>query len=156
MRRRTASPVRRTLASAALAASLLAACGGDEQDGYCAALAEEEPALAELVARAGEPGVDLLTPTLTAYRRLREEAPDGLGDEWDTVVIAHEALADEAAALDVEPGELRFDRRPRGVTAAEFRQLRALADELASARVRDALEGIEDHASQVCDVDFAG
>jgi hypothetical protein len=29
-------------------------------------------------------------------------------------------------------------------------------DELASARVRDALEGIEDHASEVCDIDFAG
>jgi hypothetical protein len=133
----------------------LAACGADE-DGYCAALAEEEPALAALAGRAGEPGVDLLTPTLTAYQRLRDEAPDELGDEWDTVVLAHEALADEAAALDVQPDQLRFDRRPQGVTAAEFRQLRALADELASTRVRDALQGIEDHASQVCDVDFAG
>ena len=135
--------------------TVLTACAADE-DGYCAALAEEEPALAGLAERAGEPGVDLLTPVLEAYQGLREEAPDELGDEWDTVVVAHEALADEAAALGVEPGELRFDRRPQGLTGAEFRRLRALADELASTRVRDALEGIEGHASQVCDVDFAG
>jgi hypothetical protein len=139
------------------AAAVLTGCGGDDgQDGYCAALAEEEPALAELVARAGEPGVDLLTPTLEAYQRLRDRAPEELTDEWDTVVLAHEALADEAAELGVEPGQLRFDRRPEGLTGAEFRQLRALADELAFARVRDALEGIEDHASEVCEVDFAG
>lgn len=132
----------------------LTACS--EGEDYCAALADEEPTLADLAARAGEPGVDLLTPALEAYQRLREEAPDELGDEWDTVVLAHEALADEAAALGVEPGELRFDRRPEGLSGAEFRGLRALADELASARVRDALEGIEGHASEVCDVDFAG
>lgn len=143
---RVPAPARRRTAVVALVllGGLTGCSGGDEKD-YCAAWAEERVALAELDA-----GGDLVTPVLSSYERLREVAPEDLADEYSTLVIAYQALADAIDEAGVDPADYDVDRRPDGVTPAEARQLAAVASKLDAPRVRQAAAGIEDHADQVC------
>jgi hypothetical protein len=153
------SRARRTIGVLTLAAlaAMTAGCSSDEKgSGYCDAVAQEKKTFTELAAKGSEPGTDLVNPALAAYERLRAEAPQSLSDEYDTVVFAYRALADAVKEDGVDPGDYRPGARPPGVTAAEAHELAGLAAELASPRVLDAVQGIEDHADQVCHVDLAG
>jgi hypothetical protein len=147
---------RRTAALALMATvvvTVLTGCRDDKQD-YCDALASEKKSLSDLAAKAGEGQGDVLTPTLKSFERLRGDAPEQLADEWDTVVFAYRALADAVDAAGVDPADYQPGKRPPGVSAKDARRLAAVASELGSPRVRDAVAGIEDHAQQVCKVDF--
>ena len=117
-------------------------------------LKKEKAELTELADQAGEPGKDVLTPTLEAFGRLREASPQALRDEWDTVYYAWEGLVDAVRAAGVDPGDYRPGRTPDGVAGDDARRLAEVAAELASARVVDATRGLEDHARQVCDVEL--
>jgi len=136
-----------------LVTTALAGCS-DTVDGYCSTLADEQQTLTDLADRTAEPGFDVLTPSLAALERLRDEAPDDLRDEWDTVVRAWAALADAVADAGVDPGDYRPGQVPEGLGRAERRQLAAVASKLSSPRVVGAAAGIEDHALEVCEVDF--
>jgi hypothetical protein len=133
----------------------LAACGQDEPD-YCTALKSEQRTLTTLADRADQRNGDVLTPTLAAFGRLRDAAPQQLSDEWDTVVFAYRALADAVKEAGVDPAAYRPGKRPAGVTRGEAKHLAGVAAELESPRVIDAVTGIEDQARQVCKVDFRG
>jgi hypothetical protein len=146
---------RRTAAAALVVLALVSGCSEDGED-YCEAMKEEQKTLTDLADSSSEPGTDLLTPTLESFERLREAAPEELQDEWETVVVAYEALADAVDDAGVDPGEYRPDEPPPGVSAAEAERLAAVASKLASARVVEAVAGIEQHATDVCQVDFAG
>lgn len=151
---RRSRPARTAYAGAVLVlATVLPGCS-DPVDAYCEALAEEQRTLTGLAERAGEPGVDVLTPSLTSLGRLRDVAPDDLRDEWETVVQAWAALADAVETAGVDPGEYRPGTLPEGLTRQQRRHLAAVAAKLASPRVEGAALGIEDHALEVCDVDF--
>lgn len=143
-------PVRRTTAAVVLLLALVGCSSQEER--YCDALEDEESALAE----AAESGSgDVLTPTLASFQRLREAAPEELADEWDTVVRAWESLAEAAEAAGVDPSTYDPEAPPDGVSRDEARRLTDVAEALQSARVVQAAKGIEDHARQACDVDFA-
>jgi hypothetical protein len=140
-----------------LAAGLLTACGGADDkgaDGYCGTLKDEKAVLARLADQAGEPGKDVLTPTLGALGRLREAAPRELRDEWDTVYYAWDAMVDAVEEAGVDPADFRPGRTPEGVSAADARRLGEVAAQLGSARVVDASRGLEDQATQVCGVEL--
>jgi hypothetical protein len=136
-----------------VAASLLAGCASDEES-YCEVLAEEQKTLNDLAEQAADAETDVLTPTLDSFERLRDAAPDELADEWDTVVFAYQALADAVAASGVDPAGYRPGGKPEGLSSAEARRLAAVASKLRSTRVAEAGSGIEDHANEVCGVDF--
>jgi hypothetical protein len=142
--------------AALLAVLGLAACGEDPDEAYCDTLREERQELTDLAGDAGEPGTDVLGRTLESLRTLRDDAPPELDDEYTTVVNAWEALADVVADVGVDPAE--YDRKEtlRELPPADARRLRQTATALGSPRVSDASAGIEDHALQVCDVDFSG
>jgi hypothetical protein len=130
----------------------LAACS-DAEDDYCDALTAEQEELTELAAR--ESG-DVLTPTAEAFERLQAAAPDELRDEWDTVVGAYEVLVGTIQDVGVDPADYDADDPPDDVTPDEERRLVAAASALESARVTDAIGGIEEHAGTVCEVSFSG
>ena len=153
------SPTRPMRASGAavvalLAAALLTGCGQDAEEAYCETLREEREVLNSLAERAQEPGADTVTPTLESLRRLREDAPEELGDEYSTVVYAVEGLVDAVDAAGIDMAE--YDRRQtlQQLDPAAARRLRQSAAALRAPRVTEATAGIEDHALQVCDVDF--
>jgi hypothetical protein len=137
-----------------LGAALVGGCG--EDDGYCAALEEEQEVLVDLAGRPTEAGGDVLTPTLAAFERLRAEAPEVLADEYDTVVFAYRALAEAVEDAGLAPEDVRPGERPEGLRRAEARRLAAVAHTLATDRVRDAAAGIETHARDACGVELAG
>jgi hypothetical protein len=135
-----------------LTAALLTGCSGEGED-YCEAVAEEQQKLTEL---ADSESGDVLTPTLDSFERLRDVSPDELGDEWETVVVAYQALVDAVEETGVDPAEYDPEEPPADLSAEEVDRLAAVASKLASARVAAAISGIEEHAKEVCDVDFTG
>lgn len=145
------------LAALVLVAVTAAGCGGGGEGadaGYCSTLTKEKSELTKLADQAGEPGKDVLTPTLDAFGTLRKAAPKALRDEWDTVYYAWEGLVDAVRAAGVDPSDYRPGETPDGVSRDDARRLAEVAAELASARVVDATRGLEDHARQVCDVEL--
>jgi hypothetical protein len=132
----------------------LTGCGGDPGEDYCEALREERRVLDDLAEDATEKQTDVLTPTLESLRRLRDDAPSELDDEYATVVYAWENLVEAVEEAGVDPSEFRPDRTPKGVDPRTARRLRATAAALGSPRVTEATRGIEDHAQQVCEVDL--
>jgi hypothetical protein len=141
---------RRTAVGLALLVALLTGCT-EQEEAYCEALGEEQDTLSEL---AEDGSGEVLDRTLDSLERLREQAPDELRDEWDTVVRAYRALAEAVDEAGVDPAAFDPDDPPPGVTAEEARRLADLAGALRSTRVIDASLGIEDHARSVCDVDL--
>lgn len=151
----TRRPARAVVLIAATAlAGGLSACSEDPDEAYCETLREESQVLADLAGRANEPGSDVLGRTLGSLRTLQADAPAELGDEYTTVVNAWEAMTDAVADAGVDPAD--YDRREtlRDLDPDDARRLRQTASELGAARVVDASAGIEDHAQQVCGVDF--
>ena len=121
------------------------------------ALADEQQTLTDLADSAAEGGVDVLTPTLESFERLRAAAPEELQDEWDTVVRRLPGARRRGSGRGVDPADYRPDEPPPGLSQAELGPAgRAWPSKLASARVGEAVAGIEHHAAEVCDVDFAG
>jgi hypothetical protein len=149
---------------AAAAASVLVllagttACGGDDSssEDYCAALAEEKVALQRLSARADEPGSDALTRSVEVFERLRDAAPAELGDEWTTYVNAWHGLTDALDSAGADASVFRNGKRPDGVDPEAYDAIQDAAGKLTSPPVRDASAGIEQHATDVCDVDLGG
>ena len=143
------------MAVAALTGMLLLAGCADEGEEYCEALAEEQKTLTELADESADGG-DVLGPTLESFERLREVAPDELRGEWDTLVAAYQALVDAVEQAGIDPAEYQPDKPPEGLSGAETRRLASVASKLATTRVTQAAAGIQDHATEVCEVDFTG
>lgn len=123
-----------------------------ETESYCAELESQKETLADLAVRSGEPGTDVLGETLDVWRDLQGEAPGGIADEWTTLVFALEGLVEAFEEAGTSPAEYDPANQPEGVTDAEAKKLEAAAAELASQRVVEAGQGVEQHARDVCKV----
>lgn len=150
----TRPPVGPVLAALTIVLTGLTACSSDPDEAYCEALREQSSVLKGLAGQSGEPGTDVLGQTLASLRTLQEEAPSELEDEYATVVNAWEAMVDVVADVGIDPAEYDRAETLRRLDPADARRVRQTADALASQRVGEAGAGIEDHAGQVCGVDF--
>lgn len=128
-------------------------CASDTEQ-YCDTLRERKGDLGGLAEEAGKPGPDAFTDTLDIFTELRDAAPGDVVDEWDTLVFAWEGLTDAFARAGVTPGEYDPAHPPDDVSKEEAEALEDAASELASQRVVDAGDGIEQHAQDVCKVDL--
>ena len=144
----------RRVLSRLLAVGLLAvpstACSADPEQEYCDELETATARLVGLADRSGDEGEDYLEPALTLLEQLRVQAPDDLRDEWDTFVFAWQDLVQVLRDTGVDPTTFDPSQRPDGLSQRDFDRIRAVGDELRSARVRDAVEGITRHANDVC------
>jgi hypothetical protein len=144
--------VRRTLpavVSAVLVASL-AGCASDTER-YCDTLAEKKQTLTDL---AVSDDADVLEQTLDVLRDLRDDAPSDIEDEWSTLVFAYETLGDAFLAAGTSPAEYDPASPPEGVTQEQAQRIEGAAAELRSARVMQAADGLEQHATDVCKVNL--
>ena len=150
----TARTVGALVAVVAVLATSLAGCSSDPDEAYCETARAERARLNTLADQAADAEADVVGGTLASLRRLRDDAPPELEDEYDTVVNAWEALADAVEAAGIDPAE--FDRKEtlRELDRPDAQRIRQAAGALGEARVIDATQGIEDHALQVCDVDL--
>lgn len=142
------------LASALLAVASLTGCASTTEK-YCATLEDQHQTLTDLAKSSAAPGGDLFVDSLAVFGQLRDEAPDGIRDEWDTYVFAWQDMADAFEEAGVSPQDYHPGVRPAGVTDAQLKAIKDAAIELQSERVVDAGQGIEQHARDVCKVDLA-
>lgn len=134
-----------------LAASLLlvvvAACGGEPGEEYCAAVAEHQQALTELAASA-EAGA--VFEALPHYRALQAVAPGDLTDEWTQVIGRLESLQQALQEAGVDPASYHPKRTPAGLTAAHRAAIEKAARDLGAPATIQAMSGIEQQALDVC------
>lgn len=134
----------------------VAGCSDPEED-YCQTFIDSRQRLSDLAgeqaeaAQQGAAGVDVVTPTLEAFEELRALAPDELQDEWDTLVFAYRDLAEALEEAGVDPADFRDGEPPDDLAPAVRRELARVAGKISSPRVVEAANGIEGHASQVCE-----
>jgi hypothetical protein len=139
-----------------LLAGGLTGCGNGTQS-YCSALKEDKPKLTRLAAASAKPGrtgTDALGDTVDVLSGLRDEAPDDIADEWDTLVEALQGLSDAIADSGAAPSDFASGKQPGGVTVGQYKAVQQAAAELQTTRVRQAGASIEQHAQDVCKVDL--
>jgi hypothetical protein len=134
-----------------LLAAGLTGCSSDTED-YCGTLRQDQPRLQRLADRTTSAAV--ITDTLAVLEELRQQAPADIRDEWDTVVFAWRGL--ESALQDTDVDIAHFDpaHRPDGVSSGDFARVTGAAENLRSAPVADAAQGIEQQANDICQVDL--
>lgn len=138
----------------AVAVVALAGCSSDGTESYCDALSDQQDRLHALADGAGDPGTDVFGESLEIFEDLRAQAPSDVEDEWDTLVFAWQGLADAFERAGTTPQEYDPQNPPAGIDEADAKALEDAAADLASPRVTDAGDGIEQHALDVCKVDL--
>lgn len=141
------------LLAGVLMATSLTACSS-QTDTYCSELRSQKPAMAHLAVQAGRPHADVLGKTLQVWQDLKAKAPGDIADEWATLVFALQGLVEAFHAAGTTPAQYNPDSPPAGVTPAESKRLQDAAAMLASERVKQAGEAVEQHAKDVCQVDL--
>lgn len=114
---------------------------------YCERVAEHQRELSEIMT--DEAPVTLLR-ALPVFRSLAEDAPRDIDDEWAQVIDALTGLQEALDAAGVEAGEYDADDPPEGVTGEERDAIARAADELVDQETMAALDGVLQHAKDVC------
>lgn len=131
-----------------MAALLLLPTGcGDRQDAYCAAVADHQRELSDLVG-SGRP--DALLRALGPFRDLQAEAPGDIADEWQQVTTSVAGLADALDAAGVDPATYDRAHPPAGLRAAQRARIDAAAEQLGGGATLRALQELDQQARDVC------
>lgn len=134
----------RQLLALALAATLLAGCGSD-QDDYCDAVEEHQQDLTELI---GSDEPDALLQALEVFRELEERAPDDIADEWTVLVDAIGGFDDAIQAAGADPAT--YDPQDPEISSAERESIEAASQRLAAPETREALRAVDQQVRDVC------
>lgn len=131
--------------SLALVLALLGGCASD-QESYCEAVEEHQERLTEIAA---SDDASRAFDVLPVYQDLREQSPDDIRRDWDTVIGALEGLQQ---ALDDAGVDASYDSEdpPAGLGAADRRAIERAAGNLGSGETLDAMSSVEQHALDVC------
>lgn len=156
------SNLRRPVAGLAAAAAVLtvaAGCGGDPYESYCGTVESQRQELSTTLA---EGGTTALFDALETMRVLREEAPEDIRGDWNTLIGAIEGLEDALEEAGVDPAEYERSAPSEGgsdgadsatggaVTPAERAEIDAAARRLGNATTARASERIQQQARDVC------
>ena len=128
-----AEPLRRTalVVAALLVTTGLTGCSNGTES-YCSTLKDDQKrldSLATQAAKPGEQGVRALGDTVGVLSDLRDEAPDDISDEWDTLVGALQGLVDAVKATGHPLGDVAGGTRPEGVTTGQYDAVKQAAAE---------------------------
>ncbi|HSV38003.1 MAG TPA: hypothetical protein VLI04_04520 [Nocardioidaceae bacterium] len=127
-------------------------CSSDPEQDYCDQLSGARATLVGLALRSGGDEGSYLEPALRLFEDLRESSPSRLRDEWDTFAFAWRDLVEAVEDTGVDPTTFDPAKKPEDLSDADFERVKGAAAELGSARVRDAVDGITQHAKDVCDL----
>jgi len=128
---------------------LLVGCGDDEDPfaTYCKEVAKQRPALSENLAEGEATG---LIEALPEFEKLAAKAPGDIRDEWDTVTSRIGDLVSALEDADVDPATYDRKQPPAGLTDEEKDAIDAAAQALVTPEMSQALNGVEQHARDVC------
>lgn len=139
-----------------LVAGGLTGCGHSTES-YCSSLKQDKAKLTRLAADSAKPGktgTDALGDTVGVLSGLRDDAPDDIADEWDTLVGALQGLSGAIKDSGADPSDFASGKQPAGVTVGQYKAVQQAAAELRTTRVQQAGASIEQHAQDVCKVDL--
>lgn len=138
--------VRRGAVALALAGllALPAGCGAGQEQGYCDALRAKQTIFAD-----DDSGQGFL-PHLADLRALAKKAPDDLSDEWQVFLDALGDLSSAIAEAGVKASDIVGGKKPADVTDAQWAAIKDAANGLGSDSVAEALDGIDQEARDVC------
>ena len=125
----------------------LVACGGSDQDEYCAAVEDHQQELSDLVG-SGDP--DALLRALDAFHDLQDKAPGDITDEWQQVVTSIEALQQALDDAGIDPATYDRDHPPAGLSAEDRARIDAAAQQLGGGTTLRALQDLDQQARDVC------
>lgn len=114
---------------------------------YCAEVQEQQAPITEAAAL-GAP--QALLAALPSFERLSAEAPDDLVDEWAVVVQRITALRDAVDAAGIDAATYDPEHPPADLTTDDQARLTTAASGLLTLAMKDALDGVEQQARDVC------
>jgi hypothetical protein len=130
----------------------LAGCGGENSiEDYCAALKADQKQIAEMIE---SPSSTALLSNLPMLRRLAEQAPDDLTDEWQVFLGALDGLDQALDDAGLKPSDYEDGRPPAGVSAADRKAIAAAASQITTDEVSAAASGIDQQARDVCKINL--
>ncbi len=141
--------MRRIVAVALLLGLLTTGCQqseDDRRDAYCDLVGEKADEVTQTVDEGGSAAFVELLPTL---EELADAAPSDLKDEWQTFVNALLALRDALDETGVDPDQVDGEL-PDRLSRDERRRVLSAVALLASTDVVTDVQGIEQHALDVC------
>jgi hypothetical protein len=142
------------LAATLLAASLLSGCGGGGgADAYCDTLEETQKDFEDF--DTGD--LSNFDDFTDRVEDLADDAPDEVRDDWKVVDKAFGDFMDAMDEAGLKPSDLPAAAGgdlPEGVDMEEFSQAMAAAQGLTTDEVQKALENIQKHAKDECNLDF--
>lgn len=142
------------LAPLALVAGLLTGCGGSEDSAYCEDLEANQ---AQFEAMAGG-DIAELEDAFAAMRKLADEAPDEVADEWRTVdegITAMTDALDEAGVSLDDLAAIQAGDIPEDVDMAAVQELGPKLEEFGGEAMTEASQAIDKHAEDECGVTLA-
>jgi len=142
--------LRTTLAAgtvAALLGGLLGGCGGDPYAGYCEKVDDHREELTRVL---GEGGSTAFVQALPILEDLREDAPDDIRADWNTIISAVQALQQALDAADVDPATYDPDDPPAGLDKADKAAITAAATRMESDATSRAALAVQQQVRDVC------
>jgi hypothetical protein len=136
----------RRLVLLALVVPLLVACG-DDKDGYCDAVKDNQKALSEQI---GSNDPDALLEALDIFRELQDRAPSDIADEWQAVVGGVGGLREALEAAGADPETYDPASPPPDVTPEEQKEIKAASRRLTSRETLQALQAVDQQVRDVC------
>lgn len=138
----------RLLVAVLLGILLAGGCGEDDPYAdYCEEVKEQQKPLTEVRAAGGPTA---LIDSLPIFEALEEKSPRDLRDEWGTVIRRISDLVGALEDAGLDPATYDSENPPADVSEDELAAIDAAARELASAPMVVALNGVEQHARDVC------
>lgn len=140
----------RRLAGPLLLAVLAAGCADSPEDvrsDYCEVVTAQQEELTEIMA---EESPATLLRALPIYRQLAAAAPRDIQDEWTVVTDALGGLDRALEEAGVDPVTYDARKPPAGVGREQREAIVRAATEVARPEVAAALEGVQQHAKDVC------
>lgn len=141
MRRLAAS-----MAGLCLVGLLTSACESDTEK-YCDEVKAQQQRLTELAAN---PDPAKIFAVLPSYEALAAKAPDDIKDEWATVIDRYQQLQAALSDAGVSPQEYAGGTWRKGLSQEQVNGILRAAAGLVDPATRDALNGVQQQARDVC------
>ena len=125
---------------------LTSACKSDTEK-YCDEVKAQQQRLTELAAN---PDPARIFAVLPPYEALAAKAPDDIKDEWATVIDRYQQLQAALSDAGVSPQEYAGSTWRKGLSEEQVNGILRAAAGLVDPETRDALNGVQQQARDVC------
>lgn len=139
-------PILATLVALPLLVSSLTSCG-DPIDNYCSAVKQHQE---HLTTTLGEGDTESLIKALPEFEDLQGQAPDDIKKDWTTIVDAVRGLQKALDAANVDPGDFKDGKPPKGLSEKHVKAIQDAATKVSSQKTQEASVRVQQEARDVC------